>query len=182
MQQAVFRKDLALEESARKDWEDHMQRLRDDPNSVLNYIAPLELKLELESGEPAGTDTDTKGIHNNSRCCQLNQGSRFRHLHPSLRSMDERDTQRVREGSAWILEFRQKLVPRILASHSLRENGNRNRKTTETTMQKVATTTPTTTDRPYLVPLRTACISLKPMCGSMPCGSMWWSHALYKVL
>ena len=138
MQQAFFRKEPVVEECARRDWETYMQVLRDDPNSVLNYNHSSNQKVTYDSDN---NGDDTIVVRFESRCCQLNQGSRYRHLHPSIRSLEERDTPKVREGSEWLLKLRQKLVPAMLASHKLKNSGQRRINTDDSHAKEQATTT-----------------------------------------
>jgi len=122
-QQAVFRNDKALEKSSKADWESFTANLLQDPNSVLSYQPPTT--RALSSSPPSlARQRDTNSTQFSSVCCQLNQASIFRHLHPFLRSMEERDTKRVREGSASLLKFREKLVRSILLSRPAKEDEN----------------------------------------------------------
>lgn len=135
MQQAAFRKNKSLEETAKRDWENYVKILQDDPNSVLNYQATSDSRIK-DSRDNSKNAHDEEFVR--SICCQLNQDQQYQHLHQSLRSMEERETTRVREGSEWLLEIRQKLVPAMLASHAIRERAKLEADTTTTTIASSA--------------------------------------------
>ena len=106
VQQGILRNEKAIVEQARKDWKEYHQRLQEDPNSVLNY-----------DGKDAATNTPSSSSRRmKSKCCQLNQGSRYQDLHQSLRSSEERETGRVREGSALLLKFWMQLATLVVSS------------------------------------------------------------------
>ncbi|VEU36161.1 unnamed protein product [Pseudo-nitzschia multistriata] len=113
VQQGILRKDKSLEEEARKDWENYKQLLQNDPNSVLNY-----------TGEEEAPGTTASVCQTGSHCCQLNQSSRYRHSHQSLRSSEDRETKRVREGGAWLLKFWMKMAPLLALSSPPSNNDN----------------------------------------------------------
>ncbi len=127
LQQSILRNNDAVAESAKREWEKHMQKFKDDPDSVLNYKAPCTgISADgnfvngsgCEDNDTTATAATTTIVQ--SRLCQLNQASVFRYVHTSIRSLEEKETPRVQEGRAWLRDFREKLVPKILSAYESR--------------------------------------------------------------
>jgi hypothetical protein len=94
LQQAVIRQDRCLEERAQKEWNEYMNKLKVDPESIINFTP-------FTSSSSIVTDS-------------VQRSSKQLSVQIQPRRMDERETERVRDGRNWIIKRWQEVLPSIL--------------------------------------------------------------------